>query len=124
MPTKDMAVLRPCANCPFRKDVRPFLRTERAREVATSMPRNLVFHCHKTTDETGDGTHKMCAGAVILARKQGLLYHNQMARIVERLGANLDDVQEGSTPVYDTPEQMVAAYRKVNGSRTKLRKRV
>lgn len=65
-------VTKPCKNCPFCSDVKPFLRTERAEDLAAAAcnPWN-TFPCHETTvsdDESEDGemmeveTTKVCAG--------------------------------------------------------------
>lgn len=68
----------PCAHCPFRRDVKPFLHPSRGEELAyhATNPYNS-FPCHKTTvsDEEfgGDGsdmveveTSKQCAGFLTL----------------------------------------------------------
>lgn len=110
---KNCAVLKPCENCPFRSDVRPFLRTDRAAELVEYTRQGFGFHCHKTTTETGNGKPKQCAGALILARKEDNLYNNQMVRIEARLGADFDEVKETS-PVYESGEAMIEAYRKEN----------
>lgn len=60
----------PCAHCPFRRDVRPFLHPARAEEIAgLALNPYSDFHCHKTIehdDETGEGistsTSLTCAG--------------------------------------------------------------
>jgi hypothetical protein len=64
---------KPCAQCPFRIDVKPFLRADRAEEIAwNAEDRFGSFPCHKTLEaddsEFGDGesmvveTSKECAG--------------------------------------------------------------
>lgn len=64
----------PCAHCPYRRDVKPFLTPERGEELAyhATNPYNS-FPCHKTTesdDESGDTyrTSKSleCAGFMAL----------------------------------------------------------
>lgn len=63
-----------CEHCPFRRDVRPFLRPERAEEIAyNALNRYGSFTCHKTLecdDESGDNytthTSKECAGHLTL----------------------------------------------------------
>ena len=62
----------PCQHCPFRRDVRPFLTTERAEDLAYNAENRYgSFPCHKTTesdDNSEDGemmvveTTKECAG--------------------------------------------------------------
>lgn len=67
---------KPCEHCPFRNDVKPFLRPERGSDLAYSAtnPYNS-FPCHKTTvsdDDSEDGemlvtgTTKECAGFMTL----------------------------------------------------------
>jgi len=114
--TKRTSMLAPCPKCPFRVDVKPYITAARAKEITRSVNSGLSFHCHATVEHGDDGEHVptskelMCAGAVILARKEGTLYQNQMARIAERLGANFDDVKE-TAPVYENAAEMVAAHR-------------
>lgn len=74
---------QPCKHCPFRRDVKPFLRPSRGEELAihAANPYN-TFACHKTTvsdDEYGgEGTHlvvnehsKECAGFLTLQINEG-----------------------------------------------------
>lgn len=63
---------KPCAQCPFRRDVRPYLHPDRAYEIAAASenPYN-EFSCHKTTESTDDGRivtaeSKECAGFLTL----------------------------------------------------------
>lgn len=62
-------MLKPCEHCPFRVDVRPFLRPGRAEDIAYSAQNPYAsFHCHKTLgeDEEGEtcvtGKSLICAG--------------------------------------------------------------
>ena len=72
---------RPCAHCPFRSDIPPFLRSARVSEIERGLERG-EFACHATLDddrwnENGDGeqdyypngTEEHCAGALILLEK-------------------------------------------------------
>lgn len=72
---------KPCAHCPYRNDVKPFLTPERGEELAyhTQNPYNS-FPCHKTTeadDESDDGEmlvtedSKECAGFLTLQCQEG-----------------------------------------------------
>lgn len=72
---------RPCKHCPFRNDVKPYLRYERFRDLAyaTQNPYNS-FACHKTTeyDENEDGedmvvteNSKECAGFLTMQVNEG-----------------------------------------------------
>lgn len=96
----------PCAHCPFRHDVKPFLHPERGEELAyhAQNPYNS-FPCHKTTvadEESDDGemlcTEKTleCAGFITLQINEGM------------------ECPDGFTPsdkVYDDTWAMIEAYR-------------
>lgn len=67
---------KPCEHCPFRKDIKPFLRAKRGEELAyhAQNPYNS-FTCHKTTvpDEESEESEmlvtensKECAGFLTL----------------------------------------------------------
>lgn len=81
----------PCEHCPFRTDIKGYLRRDRVVEIAESLFRGASFPCHKTTDwddeeddlvEPDDSVQ--CAGAEIFLAKQGT--STQMSRIAGRLG--------------------------------------
>ncbi len=84
----------PCKQCPFRSNIKGYLRRDRVVEIAQSVIRGESFPCHKTTEEIEDdyGESDMqetensvqCAGAEIFAAKHNA--SSQMGRIVERLG--------------------------------------
>ena len=64
---------RPCANCPFRTDIRPFLRRDQAQQIADSLlDQQQTFACHKTVDYSEDPAGRVpddaqhCAGALIM----------------------------------------------------------
>lgn len=72
--TENWFMKRPCIHCPYRRDVKPFLRPERGEELAyhAKNPYNS-FPCHKTTeadDESGESyttqESKECAGFMTL----------------------------------------------------------
>lgn len=50
------AVVRPCAHCPFRTDVQPYLRPERARDIAGALLAGEDFPCHATIDYSGSAS--------------------------------------------------------------------
>lgn len=69
-------IKKPCAQCPYRKDVKPFLHPARGEELAYAAenPYN-TFYCHKTLEEGDDDndgesiigrTSKICAGFLSL----------------------------------------------------------
>lgn len=62
-------VKTPCLHCPFRRDVKPFLRPERAAEIAgAAWNKYNSFPCHKTTEyaEDAEGYGDMVATAASL----------------------------------------------------------
>jgi hypothetical protein len=74
-------IKKPCKNCPYRKDVKPYLTPERGEELAyhTQNPYNS-FPCHKTTefDEDDFGNEyvsnepKECAGFMTMQIGEGM----------------------------------------------------
>lgn len=111
---------RPCKDCPFRTDVKPYLTASRAREITDAITRQqATFSCHKTNQlvdgddgenevlETGKSQH--CAGALIMLER--LERPNQMMRIAERLGMYDASKLDMDAPVFDSPRAMVAAQR-------------
>lgn len=44
--------------------LRKTLRPGRWRDILQGLRRGEVFNCHKTTEETGDGSNLICAGAI------------------------------------------------------------
>ena len=64
----DWLMSKPCLDCPFNKtgpgaNLRKTLRHGRMAEIKTALLNNQHFTCHKTADETGDGSNKVCRGA-------------------------------------------------------------
>lgn len=113
---------RPCANCPFRTDVPPFLGVTRAQEIVSYAMGDKTFACHKTVvydDEDGEPIRtrdeQQCAGAMIIRAKNGKLGSHQMYRIAHRLGILTNaETLDLTSPVYPTPEAMIEAYRRTN----------
>jgi hypothetical protein len=115
---KPYGLINPCSNCPFRTDVKPYLRAERVEEIERGLERG-EFYCHKTTqhkDTDGDddvvgyrkaGSEMHCAGALILLEK--LERPSQMMRIAERLRMYDPSKLNMAAPVYDTFEDMIEA---------------
>jgi hypothetical protein len=118
----------PCDNCPFRRDVKPYIRPERVLEIEHSLER-AEFPCHKTTnreeDEEGNTSSSPssgeihCAGALILMEKEER--SSQMMRIAERLGMYDPRKLNMAAPVYDSFEEMYEAH--VNEERPRPRRR-
>lgn len=77
-----------CADCPFSKTgpglhLRRTLRPGRWREILASLRRGEHFCCHKTTNETGDGSNLICAGTIEWQEKHGCVA--QFVQICERI---------------------------------------
>jgi hypothetical protein len=113
-------LIRPCPRCPFRSDIRPFLRPDRAEEIGDAITQGQqTFTCHETTvpcdDEDGEAFGEMqdgpkaqhCAGALILLEK--LEQPNQMMRWMERLGQYDRTKLDMDAPVFDDIEQFIEA---------------
>lgn len=108
----------PCADCPFRTDVKGYLRADRVREIRDSLLRDQgTFTCHKTTipdphddSRRTDGKNAQhCAGAMILLEKMNS--PNQMMRIAERVQAYDRSKLAMDAPVFDSFTDMAAAQR-------------
>lgn len=110
--TNPYGLTSPCPKCPFRSDIKPFLRPDRVLEIEESLRRS-EFPCHQTLDYEGGGdsreTEKTmhCAGALILLEK--LDRPSQMMRICERLGLYDRTKLDMDAPVFDSFEEMAEA---------------
>lgn len=85
---KNWRVTKPCADCPFSTSaagthLRKSLGRGRMAEIQKSLRSNEHFLCHKTTDETGNGSNLVCAGSIEWQEKQGVSAN--YVRICERL---------------------------------------
>lgn len=105
---------RPCDNCPFRSDVKPFIYAARAREIVRSLEQNGMFHCHKTIshdEETSEYVaskdDQLCAGASIVMLK--MERPNQMLRIGMRTGWD-PQTMDMNAPVYKSFKHFIAAH--------------
>jgi hypothetical protein len=97
---------KPCAHCPYRRDVKPFLHPERGEELAyhTKNPYG-DFPCHKTTVEDEDS-----ADGEMMVTKESLTCAGFLSMQIEWGGR---DCPEGFTPsdlVYAEPSDMADAY--------------
>lgn len=107
----------PCDHCPFRTDIKGYLRADRVREIAESLFRGASFPCHKTTEswEDDDGESdrvetddsQQCAGAEIFLAKQGM--STQMGRIAERLGMKVAKLNK-KAPVCGSVSEMLRVH--------------
>lgn len=128
---------RPCAKCPFRTDIEPFIRAGRAQEIAEHLDRG-EFSCHQTTvdseDEDGecervDGPNSQhCAGALIMLEAEGR--PSQMMRIAERLkntdGTRMYDPSklDMAAPVYQSRDEFIAAHERAEEQPKRRRKAI
>jgi len=117
---------RPCANCPFRTDIRPFLHPERAREICDAMLLgDESFWCHKTIDcsEASEGSTNRktqhCAGGLILLEK--LNRPNQLMRIAERIRCYDRTQLDMAAPVFEAPEAFIDACRRQDAAASRQR---
>lgn len=81
----------PCETCPFNSDGPGlFLRMTLRRwpAILRGLRSDQHFICHKTSDETGNGTNLICAGALEWQHKRGL--SSNLERIMERIDDLVD----------------------------------
>lgn len=81
-------MLSKCADCPFASSgpglhLRKTLDPGRWREILHGLRTDRHFHCHKTTDETGDGTNLVCAGSLEWSEKHNV--SQNFCRVLERV---------------------------------------
>lgn len=79
---------KPCADCPFNSSgaglhLRKSLGRKRWAEITGGLAREEHFTCHKTADETGDGSNLMCAGAIQWQKRRGV--SSNLQRVMERM---------------------------------------
>lgn len=107
---------RPCKNCPFRKDVVPFLGGRRAEQMAQEVVmEERTFTCHETIDydkwdeETNpEGWQDIrknnhCVGAIQLIESVGRPH--QMLQVAERLGLYDPKNIDRSTPCFKSVKE-------------------
>lgn len=110
---KDLPFMRkPCKNCPFRKDVTPYLHPERGEEIAYSAQNRFnSFHCHTTTEhaDTDEGEtivtekSKECAGFLTV-----------MATELGEESVGYEGFEPAYSIVYDGASEMAEAYDREN----------
>jgi hypothetical protein len=103
---------KPCSDCPFRKNVTPYLSYERAEEISSGIvDGDGSFSCHKTSTlnrKTNTGKDvQHCAGAMIIMEKIGK--PNQGMRIMERIGLYDRNQLEMDSPVFNNFEEFIKA---------------
>ena len=100
-------VLKPCKNCPFRKDsLKGWLGRERALEISNAvLIENKTFQCHETI---GLKHKSHCAGALILYKYGKIAPHtNSLIQIAERLGMYEPSKLDESIECFHTQEDFV-----------------
>lgn len=108
---------RPCKHCPFRKDIRPYLRHSRVAEILGVLGQGGYFACHETTehDEETEETvvvneSQQCAGALILLAREGTTTKlHAFSKWIGMPTATLDM----EAPVYRSYTEMLRAHRGV-----------
>jgi len=86
MGAKDWRMLVACADCPFNRTgsgaiLRRTLR--RWPRILADLRARKHFLCHKTTRATGDGSRKVCAGAIAYQARHRCV--SQYQQVCERL---------------------------------------
>ncbi|PDT15857.1 hypothetical protein CO670_15280 [Rhizobium sp. J15] len=94
----------PCAHCPYRRDVRPFLRIERGYELAfLAQNKYNEFFCHKTLDHD-DEEGETCIG------EKSLICAGFLTLQINESGARVPNGFEPSILAYDNTHEMQEAY--------------
>lgn len=93
-----------CESCPFAESgaglhLRKTLRKERWREILSGLRRDQHFICHKTSDETGDGSKLVCAGSLEWSEKHGV--SQNFVRVMENLDYFAERRKEKATRTQD-----------------------
>lgn len=115
---KQFALTKPCANCPFRKDVATIdLMPGRKEEIVEGLlsGEHSTFHCHKTVYRTDGRNHDnegnyhpvdvcQCPGAAAVARKFGR--DTVMVQVATRLGALEPDHYDDALAETIDPEDL------------------
>lgn len=107
----------PCAECPFRCDITPFLRLERTEEISVAVE-HQTFRCHmvaKAPQPRDKGRyakkiHQHCAGVLIIMAKMD--WWGDMQQIAERLGIFHPSKLDMKAPVYASLKDWIDAHRR------------
>lgn len=103
-----MELKKPCLNCPFRTDIKPYLTEGRVLEIEHELVENQKhFICHKTLPKFGarNGREQHCAGALIILEKMNK--PNQMMRWYERVKLYDRNKLDMNSPVYSSFKQLI-----------------
>jgi hypothetical protein len=112
----NFSMVRPCEKCPFRKDIRAYLRKGRVIEIVSALKNGGTFACHETVHLNDDGDpvqptpeEQFCAGAMVMLENVEIAHLNQMVRIAERLGFYDPEKLDMKSPVFDCFSDMIEA---------------
>ncbi len=112
----------PCKNCPFRKDVEPYISEARCKDIVFALTKdNKTFACHKTVDynDIDEESREVkknineshCAGALIVMERNNIAQNNNMIRIAERLKIYDYKILNLKAPVYKNFKIMIKAHK-------------
>lgn len=97
-------VTSPCSECPFRKDIKPYLTKARAQQLVTKVIKgDNTFTCHKTLKNP---IKSHCSGAVHLIVKED--HPNRSLYTARILGLYKEDFRNPDL-VFDNAQQFIDA---------------
>jgi hypothetical protein len=97
---------KPCAQCPYRRDVKPFLTADRGEELAYHAENPYTdFPCHKTTIEDDNSDE-----GDMMVTEDSLTCAGFLSMQVEWGGRDCPDGFTPSDLVYSEPYEMADAY--------------
>lgn len=103
---------RPCAHCPFRRDIAPYISAGKAQSIIESLQAGQSFVCHETICCVNPTRRLHCAGALIIMQKSGVA--NTWVQLCQRLG--FDDLEklDMDAPVYASLDEFVQRHREAD----------
>lgn len=111
-------MLTPCDNCPFRKDVHPFIEVATVKRILADAQRGVTFVCHKTVNYENPKdmeARRTCAGFLNVAVGSGLADDLQIVQLAWRLtGISLDSLRGREYCYRDFDEMLEAHQRGLN----------
>jgi len=115
---KGISTAAPCSNCPFRKDVVPYLTKKRILGIYQAAVAGTTFVCHKTVDyglfQNGpieiDRGRRSCAGFLIVCQRDGIYEGLQIVQLAKRL-LGMEFKFRGHEKVYKSFQEVIRAQR-------------
>lgn len=115
---KAISTARPCADCPFRKDITPYLTKKKILSIYQAAVKGTTFTCHKTVDyglfSQGpveiDRGRRSCAGFLIVCQNDGLYDGLTIVQLAKRL-AGIEFQFKGQDKVYQSFQEVIQAQR-------------